>query len=478
MNVLFVTSECYPLAISGGLGDVVGSLPSYLNDIGENCRVLMPGYPQAIKALEKKGKPIKLGDPFGLGDISLLPGELPNGVKVWLIIAGMYDREGDLYGYNGEDYGDNHYRFSLLCRVASHIAVIGRYIGFEVDMFHVNDWQASLTPVYYSQTGNKFIPTLLTIHNIKYKGLYDIHRCTELGIQSEFLYNQCEYYNNLSFLKAGIEFATYINVVSPTYAGEIQRPEFGYGFEGLMQRHSYKLCGILNGINCNHWNPLDDKFIDHKLTNIKRITSFKDKNKMSLQKKLGLKVDKSIPLFVCVSRLAHQKGIDIILQQAEQIIHNGGQLAILGNGDKHLEYLCHAKAMYYPDQMSFNNLFDQKIAHQLYASGDFLLMPSRFEPCGLSQMYALRYGTIPIVNATGGLEDSIIDIFDQNFGYGIKFHNPNAYSLSLALERAFNVYKDTVGFEVIRYRAMKQDFSWHKSAQDYQNVYNHMKYLY
>lgn len=478
MRILYVTSEAYPLIKTGGLADVSGSLPAALRKLGEDVRLLIPGYRQVLEKLRNPRVLLELKWLPAIGDVTIKIGEMPDtGVPVLVIDhPRLYDRDGGPYlDARGREWVDNPLRFGILSRVA---AILGSYLSpladWIPDIVHVNDWQGGLTPAYMHYSETPCAKSVLGIHNLAFQGNFGAEWVGKLGLPPRgFSISGFEYYGQLSFLKAGAYYADSITTVSPTYAQEIQTPEYGFGLEGLLATRSKDIHGILNGIDTNEWNPAADPHLAHPYdgANLKR----KNLIKRELQERLGLSRDADAPLLGVVSRLTHQKGLDIFLTCAAPLLEQGCQIAVLGGGEPSLEQGFLQLALKYPQQVSVTIGYNEPLSHQIMAGVDIFVMPSRFEPCGLNQMYGLRYGTPPVVRRTGGLADSVHDTspasLEDGSANGFVFDLANRGELLAAVQRALASYHDKQEWEKIQKNGMACDLSWHHSAQAYLDVY-------
>jgi len=480
VKVLFVSPECYPLVKTGGLADVAGALPLALAPLGVSARVLMPAYPGVRDRLTGVKKVAPLPALFG-GDGALLTGTTEQGLAVWLVEAPhLYERKGGgpYLGPNGRDWPDNHLRFGALSWVGAQLAM-GRVGTWKPDLVHLHDWQAALAAAYlhFDRERKAAPPTLLTIHNLAFQGLFEpeTRRALKLPVDVMRL-DGMEYWGKLSFLKAGVQWATHLSTVSPTYAREILTPEEGMGFDGLLRLRAHQLTGIVNGIDDGVWNPATDPFLATPFSS-RRIPA-KALNKTALQVELGLHVRTDVPLFSVVSRLTTQKGLDLLLEALPRIAASGAQLAVLGTGDATLEAGYVAAAAAYPGQVATVIGFDEALSHRLQAGSDGVLMPSRFEPCGLTQLYGLRYGSLPIVARVGGLADTVIDANEaalrDGVGTGFQFSPVEVGPLAVAVERAVALFADTQGWQRTQRRAMTRDVGWGVAAGQYVDRYQHI----
>jgi starch synthase len=472
MKILFAASEVYPLVKTGGLADVAGALPLALAGLGLDMRVMLPAYRQVREGAGFTGKEIFLGDPFGSGEMRLREAKLPgSGLKLLLLdCPALFDRPGGPYQReDGAEWPDNDIRFAALAYAAAALARTDNPLGWRPDIIHANDWQTGLVPAYLEFHGNRDVKCVFTIHNLQYQGRFSRDILDRVLIpQSAFSPEGLEFYGAACYLKSGIFYADHITTVSRTYAEEIRTPAFGWGMEGILQARAAHLSGIVNGIDTAIWNPENDPHIACNYTagSLNR----KAQNKAALQAGLGLPQIPDAPLFGVVSRLAEQKGIDLVLQVIPDILAMGGQLAVLGTGDAYWEDALRQQAQQSPS-VSAAIAYREELSHRIIAGSDMFLMPSRFEPCGLTQLYALGYGTAPIVRRTGGLADTVQDMDKGKEGTGFVFDEASAPALRDAITRAVDLYKNTDGWQNMQRRAMKQDFSWDRSARDYVKLY-------
>lgn len=460
-----VASEASPFVKTGGLGDVMGALPTALARRGEDVGVVLPRYRLAIVP---GAQPIWDALPVSVGPHRFLVGidqVIRDGVRYFFLdCPPLYDRAG-IYNNSGFDYTDNHIRFALLSRAALEIS---RHI-FRADIFHGHDWQAGLlAPYLHAQLARD--PTffgatcVLTIHNLGYQGNFDARVLGDLGLDPSLYHPEgLEFYGRLSFLKGGIVWADAVTTVSPTYAREIQTPEFGFGFEGLLRSRAYKLTGILNGVDYAEWDPATDRFLPANYS--PGDLSGKQISKQMLLGTLALPPDPDRPLIGIVSRFAYQKGMDFIGDISPQLAGENVALAVLGSGDRGIEDMFRYFAYRRPEQFGVCIGYDNVLAHLIEAGADMFLMPSRYEPSGLSQMYSLRYGTVPIVRATGGLEDTV----DGSTGF--KYYGYSPAALFGAIRSGLDEFRDRDAWQARMRRGMAKDFSWDASAAEYQKLY-------
>ena len=475
LNILFATSEIFPLIKTGGLADVAASLPRALLKLGQDVKILLPAYSSVLSAAEKVGvKEIAQLNVDGQS-VSLKQTRLP-GTKLCVLlvdIPAFSNREGNPYcGPDGADWPDNHRRFYYFAKVAELIALNQAGIKWQPSVVHCNDWQTGLIPALLSLHPER-PASVFTIHNLAYRGLFPRQAFAELHLPEAFWHHErLEFYGQMSFMKGGLAFADYVTTVSPSYAEEIQTPEFGNGLDGLMCYRSDSLSGILNGIDMDEWNPGTDKLISH--TYNRRTLGNKVKNKLTLQEELGLKISADTPLLGFIGRLVDQKGVDLILEQMESLLSVDCQLVVLGSGFPHYEKALKAIADAHHQQVSVTLGYNEAFAHKIEASSDIFLMPSIFEPCGLNQMYSLRYGTLPVVHAVGGLKDTIVEKSWDDLGSdanGFVFQNAAPEELHATILRAVAAYNEPSVWKKLQLNAMSSDFSWEISARDYLAIY-------
>jgi starch synthase len=478
LKILFASSEAVPLVKTGGLGDVSGSLPLALRRLGHDVRLVMPAYADAVARVSDAELLGTLPVPRAPGVVRLLEGTLDQStVPVYLVDApGLYDRAGNPYvGPDGRDWVDNALRFSTLCRVASEIALGHSTLGWQPEIVHANDWQTGLIAPFLADVAGR-PATLFTIHNLSYQGLFDRPTFDALGLPPHWWSPLgVEFYNHLSFIKGGIALSDIVTTVSPTYAAEIREPQLGYGLHGLLSHRADRLYGILNGIDYELWNPQTDPTIPQHFS----AATFEGKaaNKARLQQVFGLEARTDAILFGHVGRLVEQKGIDLILGILPRLMDQpDAQLAILGSGSAALEELIRAASAQYPGRVGAQLGYDEPLSHLVEAGSDAFLMPSRFEPCGLNQLYSLRYGTVPVVHRTGGLADTVVDATAESLAAGsatgFVFDRPDAEALWSATARALALWHQPGrGWERLAINGMRQDFSWATSACRYEELY-------
>ena len=476
LSILFVTSEAAPLVKTGGLADVSGSLPGALMYQGLDVRVLMPGYPAVMEGVKAKGRVASFPALGELPASQLLAGKLPGGVPLLIVdCPALYARTGGPYqDTTGKDWPDNALRFGLLSYLAAVLSGVNSPISWKPQVLHCNDWQSGLAPVYLHFMPGQKAKSVMTIHNLAYQGIFPPTTVSRLGLPpSCFSPDGAEYFGSLSFLKAGLFYADWITTVSPNYAREIQHEPLGMGMQGLLAHRSAVLTGILNGIDTDAWDPETDPYIA-KYYNASRLP-VKLENKRALQERLTLERDDEIPLLGVVGRFTPQKGLDLLLECAADIIAAPAQLAVLGSGDGALQESFQQLARSHPKRIAAQIGYDESLAHQIEAGADIFLMPSRFEPCGLNQMYSQRYGTPPVVHATGGLVDSVVDctpasVADKTAS-GFLFSPMSRAAFLGGVERAIAAYRDKKLWRQIQRNGMARDFSWEASAAQYISLY-------
>lgn len=476
MKVLSVASEVFPLIKTGGLADVAGALPLALAPFGVEMRTLLPGYPSVMA---------KIGETKVIADLTWLLGEPARvlftqhaGLDLYILDAPAYfDRPGGPYtDAAGLDHVDNWRRFAALSYIGADIAN-GLDPAWLPDLIHVHDWQAAITPIYlkYSAAGGR-VPSVITIHNIAFQGQFSSAIFPQLELPPDaFNVNGLEYYGDVGYLKGGLRTAWALTTVSPTYAVEITEPQFGMGLEGLIAARAADLTGIVNGIDDQIWDPENDRHIvaNYNSSSLKR----REENRKALATRVGLTPGAG-PIFCIVSRLTWQKGIDLVVDNIDYIVANGGSLAILGSGDAALEEALQAAVARHPGRVGMVVGYDEPLSHLMQAGADAILVPSRFEPCGLTQLYGLRYGCLPVVGHTGGLADTIIDAngaaVTAKVATGIEFSPVTSDGLRDALRRTFRLYADQKTWAQIQKAAMKSDVSWGASARQYASLYQNL----
>ncbi len=467
MRILFATSEARPLIKTGGLADVSGALPSALRAIDLDCRILLPGYPAVMASCAEATPVCALNGLPGDTVATVLEAAMPDtGVPLYILdIPELFQRKGGPYqDVAGHDHPDNALRFAVFSKAAAILASSDSPLNWRPDILHCNDWQTGLAPAYLRFAGQT-TPSIMTVHNLAYQGVFPPTDMSLLDLPPDsFSIHGVEYYGSVSYLKAGLYYADRLTTVSPSYAEEIRGPALGMGMQGLLNSRSQDLAGILNGIDIGEWNPAADPHLP--CTYSSRALSGKKQCKIKLQQDLNLETGADTPLFGVIARLAHQKGLDLILAVADGILHRGGQIALLGTGEKTLEAAFRDLGALHPGRVAAVIGYDEGLSHRIEAGSDIFLMPSRFEPCGLNQLYSLRYGTVPVVHATGGLRDTVEDGVT-----GFVFEQPTAHALWLAVDRALHAYADPKAWQRMMREAMNRDFSWEKSAREYEALY-------
>ncbi len=467
-RVLSVASECVPLVKTGGLADVVGALPAALARVGWEMRVLMPAY-RSLRA-QAEGWPVVWREP-GLwgGEGRVLAGEAGGVAMLLLDAPHLFDRDGGPYGGPGGDWPDNAQRFAALSWVAARIAREGLGDGWAPQVLHAHDWQAGFAPAYLAYGGSGGVGSVLTVHNIAFQGWAPAKMLSELRLPAEAFHPEgLEYYGGLSSLKAGLVTADRITTVSPTYAAELARPEFGMGLQGVVAARAHVVSGILNGVDTEVWSP-EAEPVPFAMGAMKGKAAARD----ALCDAFGLDVPG--PLAIVVSRLTDQKGIDLLGAVIPDFIQAGGGLLVLGSGDPALEGAVRGLAARYPGRVGVRIGYDEALSHRMFSGGDAVLVPSRFEPCGLTQLYGLRYGTLPVVAAVGGLADTVIHAnpaaLSAGVATGITFHPTDALAFATALRQLVLLYHDKGLWAKVQKNAMRQDVGWDRSAAAYARLY-------
>ncbi|WP_435259099.1 glycogen synthase GlgA [Thioclava sp. FR2] len=466
-RVLSVASECVPFIKTGGLADVVGALPAALAPTGWDMRVLLPAYRKLLPLLDQM-TPVRSDSSLFGGESRVYFGRI-DGIDLLLLDAPhLFDRDGGPYSGPNGDWWDNPQRFAALSWVAAQIARDG-IDGWKPDILHAHDWQAGFAPAYLRYGNASDVGSVLTIHNIAFQGWADVRLMSDLRLPADqFHPDGLEYYGNLSSLKAGLVTADKITTVSPTYAEELMRPEFGMGLQGVIAARAGDVSGILNGVDTTVWNPEAE---DHPFS--AKSLSGKAKARKALCDEFGLDVPG--PLAIVVSRLTDQKGIDLLPEAIPAFVAAGGGVAILGSGDPALESAMRGLAAFHPGRVGLRIGYDEALSHRMFAGADAVLVPSRFEPCGLTQMYGLRYGTLPVVAATGGLADTVIGVSPATLAAGsatgIVFHPTDAISLRQALAKLVSLYADQKTWVRLQKNAMAHPVDWQASASAYAALY-------
>lgn len=484
MKVLLAAAEIFPLVKTGGLADVVGALPGALISAGAEVRLVLPGLPAILAGVEGLETVCELGAMFGAGRVTLRLGRIAhNGVSAYVIDAPyLYRRAGNPYqDGDGNEWPDNIQRFALLGWVAAHLAAGELDTDWTPEVLHAHDWHAALACAYVASHPGQRVATVFTIHNLAYQGLFPVQDFHLLGLPSRLMVSQgLEFHGNLSFMKAGLKFSQRVTTVSPNYAREIATEEFGCGLDGVIRVRGATVSGILNGVDASVWNPATDDSIP----SVYSARSLKGKGvcKSALQQELGLHVDAKAPLLAVVSRLTSQKGLDLVLAALPTLMQGstggGAQLAVQGNGDSALEAAFAAAAARYPGRVAVWLRYDEALAHRMMAGADAMLVPSRFEPCGLTQLYALRYGTVPVVRQVGGLADTVVDVTRESIqsdtATGFMFGQATTVGLDHALARALDAYRNPALWRQLMLRGMAQNFSWDVAAAQYLSLYSEL----
>lgn len=476
-RVLFVSSEVFPLAKTGGLADVSAALPAALAGLGVDIRLILPAYPGVLDRVSGLSrKTVCLRDFPGVGEVRLATARLPGSdLPLWLVICPtLFEREGGLYrDCDGRDWPDNALRFATLNHAAWRIATGEAEPDWQTDVVHANDWHAGLLPVFAAARPAPRPGTVFTIHNMAFQGLFPYGTAAELGLPRAQDAASMEFFGNISFLKAGIAHADRLTTVSPTYAREIMTPEYGFGLEGLLRQRAEDLTGILNGADYGVWDPADDPHLPCGYSHAD--VAGKRTCKSVVQEELGLEVEPERPLLAFLSRITHQKMADVVIDALPRLVEAGVQFGLVGEGERAFEQAFQALAGRYPGRVAVRIGYDEAIAHRLQAGADMLLHPSRFEPCGLALIYAMRYGALPIVRHVGGPVDIVMDARPETVSRGIAtgfvFHDPTTADMCACLERAVAIYRQPLSWRRVQLEAMRQDFGWERSAERYLAVY-------
>jgi starch synthase len=483
-----VASEVVPLAKTGGLADVVGALAIEFAKLGHDVCVMLPAYRQVDELGYQMTEGVRLSVPMGQGLIDARVQEIfapplqatgSGRLRVFVVRHDPYFSRSGLYQEAGRDYPDNLDRFVCFCRTVMEMLLhLGEHEGWQANILHLHDWQAALCAVYLrtlyqghpSLSGTR---SVLTIHNLGYQGLFPAAEFSSTGLPSHvFTPAALEFYGQLNVLKGGLVFADLLTTVSPTYSQEIQTPEYGCGLEGVITERKNVLSGIVNGIDTDGWNPATDQYLiaPYSVSDL----SGKTRCKKALQRELGLRVLKG-PLLGVIARLTSQKGIDLVIDVLPDLMELDVQVVILGTGDPHYEQQVRELAEQYPGTIAVRNVFDEGLAHRIEAGADLFIMPSRYEPCGLSQLYSLRYGTVPVVRKTGGLADTVVGYTPRTFkdsrATGFSFTDSNSASLLTCLLLALTVYRKKADWQRIIRTGMEQDLSWSRSAAIYLQLF-------
>ncbi len=465
------------MAKTGGLGDVGGALPAALAAAGVDVRLVMPAYPSALAAVVDRRENVSLVDFDALGHADVIEARTPDSrLPIFLIdCPPLYDRSGGPYvDERGKEWPDNVKRFCLLSRAAQVLASKASPFAWQPDIVHAHDWQTGLVPALLAHSPEPRPICVFTIHNMGFPGIFPASTFPLLGLPADaFAVDGVEHYRQVSLLKAGLVYADHLTTVSPTYAREIQTPELGFGFDVLLRRRAERLTGILNGVDYRTWDPAVDARI--KMAYSADDLAGKAACKAALQAEMGLAAAPKAPLIGAVSRLTSQKGLDLALAALPPVVEVGAQFVLLGTGDARLERRFTKLAARYPRNVAVRIAYDEDLAHRIEAGCDIYLMPSRFEPCGLNQMYSLRYGTPPVVHAVGGLADSVVDADEKNLAgasaTGFLFRLPTANALGAALRRALELERWPERWAALQRTGMRQDFGWPNAARLYVALY-------
>ncbi|MGO1320411.1 MAG: glycogen synthase GlgA [Galactobacter sp.] len=483
--VLSVTSECVPLIKTGGLADVAGALPAALAPLGWESRVLLPAYPGLLQRVEAAGPTqVVWSDPdlFG-GEARVHSGNLDGLALLLLDAPHLFDRPGGPYNMDGYDHPDNHVRFAALSWVGARLAIAGSSDGWRPDLVHAHDWQAGLVPSYLRYAGSA-VPSVMTIHNIAFQGVFGPDQLDRLRLPTWDFHSESLEYNGLvSTLKAGMMHASHVTTVSPSYARELATPEFGFGLDGVarMRLDRGEMSGIVNGIDTTVWDPSSDPHLPVHFS-AERVEG-KSEARAALCREFGLDEPKG-PLAVVVTRLTHQKGVDLLLDALPGFVARGGAVVVLGSGDPGYEHGLQEMAERFSGAVGVRIGYDEPLSHRMYAGGDLVLVPSRFEPCGLTQLYGQRYGALPVVAATGGLRDTVVDADPEHvlagdatgfsFGDAERGGVIDAGGLSFALGRAVGLYSDHAAWRRLQSTTMRADVGWGRSATTYAALFDRL----
>ena len=483
MRVLYITAELYPWVKSGGLGDVAAALPPALIAEGIDVRLLLPGFRGFLDAFPGITDITRLTTPFAAERVRVGLARLPGSESLAYLVdhPAFYDRPGNPYaGPDGSDWPDNHRRFGLFGWIAAELAR-GADPGWRPDILHGHDWHTGLAPAYLAARppAAGHVPTVFTVHNLAYRGPFPGTIFPELALPPEFFsIDGVEFFGTVSFIKAGLFYSDRLTTVSPTYAREIQTPAFGWGLDGLLRARNNVLTGILNGVDPRFWDPRHDKNLPQTYCT-EDAAAGKRAAKAVLQRRLGLEPGDGGPLHGAVSRLTPQKGLDLVLAGLPDLVTGGGQLALLGSGDDDLEQAFRAAAEQYRGRVGVAIGYDESLAHLIIGGSDVILVPSRFEPCGLTQLYALRYGALPLVRRVGGLADTVVDATATSLAEGVAtgfaFDDDSPSALMSAIGRATELFREREIWQRMMRRAMTRDFSWAAAARLYAGVYRTLR---
>jgi starch synthase len=478
LRVLMASSEVHPLIKTGGLADVAASLPAALVELGHDARLIIPAYPRAVKQVREPRHLCEVRVPGSHEAVRILMGRLPDSLlPVYLVDApDHFCREGSPYtDLSGRDWGDNAERFTLFNRVLARLGMGLPALGWRPQVLHCNDWQTGLAPALLQDTPER-PATIFTVHNLAYQGLFDRATFERLGLAPAlWAVNGLEFHQRMSFIKGGLVFSDRVNTVSPTYADEVRTPRYGCGLDGLLRQLGSRFQGILNGIDYRAWNPQTDPLIAQNYS--ADTFHLKVENKLSLQREIGLPRNERALVFGYIGRLVEQKGVDMILDILPLLLQRHDvQLVLQTTGDLRMERVLQDLSHAHPDQVAVRASYDEARAHRIEAGCDAFLMPSRFEPCGLNQIYSLRYGTLPIVRRTGGLADTVVhaspEYLADGSATGFQFDEPTADALWGAVQQALTLYRERPEqWRSMALTGMAQDFSWEHSAAEYERLY-------
>ncbi|WP_298824912.1 glycogen synthase GlgA [uncultured Piscinibacter sp.] len=477
MRVLHAAAEVFPLVKTGGLADVVGALPQALARAGADVRLVLPGYPTIVDAVLHQKTLVELGPLFGAGRVALRLGTMPySHVPAYVVDAPyLYRRSGGPYqAGDGSEWADNLQRFALLGWMAAHLAAGEMDPDWAPDLLHGHDWHAGMACAYMAAHPGTTAPSVFTVHNLAFQGLFPPQDFAQLGLPLRFMQSHgVEFHGQLSFMKAGLKYAQRVTTVSPTYANEIATHELGCGLDGVIRSRGADVSGILNGVDGSVWNPAADSSLAARYS--PQDLAGKARNKAALQKEVGVEAKVGAPLFGVVSRLTPQKGLDLVLAALPALLRQGAQLVLQGTGDPVLEAAFTAAAFSHPSQVAVRIGYDESFAHRLIAGADVIMVPSRFEPCGLTQLYGLRYGTLPLVRRVGGLVDTVVDASEEAVregrATGFAFDASTPAALEAAMQRAVQAYAQPELWRRLMVTAMAQDFSWDGAAGHYLALY-------
>jgi starch synthase len=474
LRVLFVASELFPYVKTGGLGDVMAALPRAIRALGADVRMLLPAYPALRTAVDIQGEAAAFPDLMGGGPARVLRAEAP-GLPLYLLDQpDFFDRPGSPYDHP-EDLAR---RFAALAWAAAHLGRTGDVDGWRPDVLHGHDWPAGLMPAYVAYGAGPRPATVMTIHNIAFQGRFPAAMLGELALpRHSFTPEGVEFHGDICFLKAGLRLADRLSTVSPTYANEIQVAG-GHGLEGLLAHRRGNLRGILNGVDRDIWNPARDLHLVSRY-DLKH-PSRRIPNRAEFQRQLGLQEDPDAPLFVAVSRLDPLKGLDLVLDNVDYLVAKGAQLAVLGTGDFHAEAAFRQAAQRHPGQVAVFIGYDEALAHRAFAAADVVLVPSRQEPCGLTQLYAQAYGALPLVRRTGGLADTVVGVSPETLAdgtaTGFQFDAANGWALGEAINRTLTLFRDPAAWRQVQRRGMLAEFGWEGPARAYLDLYEAIPY--